>query len=99
MSAEKNGDLCTQLLKKLTTDEHLSDAEKAHVVDCEGCMAALVKRIDRTILVQSPFPAGSSGVDDSDVDRDRPEAKQALEHGKRVFAREFGISLASERQR
>jgi hypothetical protein len=77
--------MCEDLVRKLMAGESLEEAEKSHLAGCEGCMAEVVKRLDET-------PAGGTN---GDCSRARPEARKALEQGRRVFEREFGISLSN----
>ncbi len=84
------GHLCENLVRKLTMGELLDESEKAHISVCEACMAQLVISLDESAI--------STVRTNGDVTHVRPEAQKALEHGCKVFQREFGISLAREKQ-
>jgi hypothetical protein len=84
---------CKNVVLKLTTGEHLEDGEKAHLATCERCMAEVVKQFDEAATGQRHGPGVNTGETNGGFSRARPEAKKALEQGRRVFEREFGISL------
>ena len=74
--------MCDDLVQKLTTGISLNPAEKSHLAECEDCMARVVTALAESAARKGTHNEGSC---------DRPEARKALEHGRRVFEREFGI--------
>ena len=76
--------MCDALIQKLTTGIPLDAAEKSHLAECEDCMIRVV-----TALGESSARKGTNGK----PGRERPEAVKALEHGRKVFEREFGITF------
>ena len=79
--------MCDDLVQKLTTGIPLTPAEKSHLAECEDCMVRVVTALDES--------AARNGTH-SELSRERPEAMKALEHGRRVFEREFGITFAKK---
>lgn len=94
MATQEKNSLCETVVLKLTTGKPLDEVEKTHLALCESCLLQLVKTLDETNKANSSGTAtnGSNGT----LTRERPEAKKALENGRRVFEREFGISLPKE---
>lgn len=86
---EKNG-TCTDLVLKLTTGKSLNDEEKTHLAGCEDCMARVVNALDERAAFGKA--AGRNG----EICEATPEARKALEHGRSVFQREFGLSPCPE---
>ena len=76
--------MCDDLVQKLTTGIPLTAAEKSHLAECEDCMVRVVTALDES--------ASRNGTK-SELNRERPEAMKALEHGRRVFEREFGSTF------
>jgi hypothetical protein len=93
MATQEKDQWCETLVRKMMTGEPLGDAEKSHLAACEACMAEVVGRLDESAASEANGhgtpPSGPNG----DITETRPEAKKALEQGRRVFEREFGISL------
>jgi hypothetical protein len=89
MATQEKDLMCESLVRKITTGESLDDAEKSHLAECEGCMSQVVRSLDESAAKEAH---GLNG----DVAHARPEAKKALEQGRRVFEREFGISLSEK---
>ena len=89
MATEQNNQICNTLVQKLTTGVSLDEAEKSHLANCDDCMADVVRKLDELGATAS---AGRNG----DLTHARPSAKKALEHGRSVFEREFGISLSKK---
>jgi hypothetical protein len=93
MATQEKDQLCGKLVRKLTAGEPLDAAEKSHLAACEGCMAEAVRALDEAAANGSKGPGLAAGGTNGDLSRARPEAQKALEQGRRVFEREFGISL------
>ncbi len=81
---------CEKLIRKFCAGQHLNDAEKAHVADCERCIIDIMRHLDAVKERKNGEAA------DNNSERIRAEARHALEHGRRVFEREFGISFTKE---
>jgi hypothetical protein len=96
MATQGKDQMCENLVKKLTMGESLDDAEKSHLAKCEDCMAQVVGALDESAASETHGPGIAAGGTNGDITQARPEANKALEHGRRVFAREFGLSLAKE---
>jgi hypothetical protein len=76
--------------------EPLDQADKAHLATCEDCMARVVRALDEQALQEKKCRGASAGNTNGDLSHVRPEAKRALETGRRVLEREFGIKLTGE---
>jgi len=96
MATQATDQMCEILVRKITTGEPLDDAEKAHLAVCASCMDEVVRTLDESATRGTHSNETAAGSRNGDLGHIRPEAKQALEHGRRVFEREFGISLAKE---
>jgi hypothetical protein len=92
MSTQEHDQACASLIVKVTSGQPLSATEKMHMVECESCLAALVRHLDHAAGETSPPPGTNGTSGNNDLNRSRPEAKKALEHARRVFTREFGLS-------
>ena len=92
MPTKEKDQKCDHLVQKLRTGESLDDAEKAHLASCESCMLHVVKALDMSASKASHRPGMAAGESIGDLIQSRPEAKRALEHGRRVLEREFGIT-------
>ncbi len=92
MSSKEQEQVCSNLIEKVSSGQPLDAAEKAHMIECEECMTALVHHLD-TAAAQDSSTTGTSPETRA---HDRSEAQQALAHGTRVFQREFGLSLTKE---
>ena len=77
---------CGSIVNKIAAGHHLAEAEKAHLAECENCMMKLLEALDKRKTATGAV---------SDEERARPAAKRALERGRLVFEREFGISLST----
>lgn len=92
MSTLQKDQVCSGVVEKMASGQSLGVEEKAHLIECESCMAELVRRLDHA-AEESPAALGKNGDSGQDnVAHSRPEAKRAVEHGREVFAREFGLS-------
>jgi hypothetical protein len=81
------------IVQKKLSGQCLDAVEKEHLGECEICIAILFHRLDEA-AEEAKKSSGNNGARDYDeLARTRPEAMRALEHGRRVFAREFGITL------
>jgi hypothetical protein len=81
------------IIQKMLSGQHLDESEKAHLGECESCMTELIHRLNEAAK-EAKNSSGNNGARDyEELARTRPEAMRALEHGRRVFAREFGITL------
>jgi hypothetical protein len=96
MATQEKDQICKDLVRKVTTGESLNDAEKSHLAACEGCMAEVVKTLDEAAAGEPHGLSMAAGGTNGDFSQARPEAKKALEHGRGVFEREFGISLSKK---
>jgi hypothetical protein len=94
--AREKDQTCENLVRKITTGEFLNDGEKSHLAACEGCMAQVVRMLDESAASATQGRGMAAGGTNGDLTGARPEAKKALEQGRRVFEREFGISLSKE---
>lgn len=81
------------IVQKMLSGQHLDDNEKNHLIECEGCMTELIRRLNQAGKEAAKSPGKNGARNYDDLARSSPEAMRALEHGRRVFAREFGISL------
>jgi len=88
--------MCEKLVRKLTMGGSLEASERSHLAECESCMAEVFRILDRSAATEPNRPSVVPGGADSEPYRARPEAKKALEQGRRVFEREFGISLPED---
>ncbi len=79
--------------------ESLDTDEKSHLAECERCMAEIVRNLDRSARTEPNEVGEVLGSANGALNHARPEAQKALEQGRRVFEREFGISLPEERIR
>ena len=84
--------VCAKVVEKMSSGRPLDAEEKAHMVECESCIAEIVRRLDRTAEESSKSPGMNRRSGQNDAARSRPDAKRAVEHGHRIFAREFGLS-------
>jgi hypothetical protein len=96
MATQEKDQMCENLVRKLTAGASLEDTEKSHLAMCESCMAAVVRALDERTASESHGLAISAGGTDGDLTHARPEPKKALEQARRVFKREFGISLSKD---
>ena len=96
MIIQEKDQVCKDLVWKITTSESLNDAEKSHLATCEGCMAEVVKTLDEAVVGEPHGLGMAAGGTNGDFSQARPEAKKALENGRKVFEREFGISLPNK---
>ena len=96
MTTQEKDQTCNNLVRKITMGESLNDAEKSHLAVCESCLAEVVRVLDES-AAREPHGLGMAASEvNGDITQARPEAKKALEHGRRVFEREFGISLSKK---
>jgi hypothetical protein len=93
MAIQDNQQSCAALIEKVASGQALSADEKMHLVECEHCMVELVQQLNHTATTVSLSPGINGQSVTGDGARSRPEALQALEHGQRVFAREFALDL------
>jgi hypothetical protein len=91
MSTHQQEQVCTTLIAKLTLGHPLNASEKAHLSQCIGCMRDVIRQLDRMAEGTAPALGGRDGSSDPHLPNPNPEVIQALEHGRRVFAREFGL--------
>jgi hypothetical protein len=96
MATQEKGSICENLMQKLTTGKSLDEAEKTHLAVCESCLLQLVKTLDEATTSKAHGPGTVADGCNGNLTHARPEAMKALEHGRRVFEREFGISLTKE---
>jgi hypothetical protein len=93
MSAHQLDQFCVDVIEKKLSGQSLDAAEKEHLIECETCLVEILRRLDKA-AEEAKKSSGKNGARDYDeLARSRPEAMRALEHGRRVFAREFGITL------
>jgi hypothetical protein len=90
--------MCERLVRKLTMGEPLDNAEKSHLAECESCMAEVVRILDRSSATEPNGLGVAPGCTNGELNHARPEAKKAIEQGRRVFERGFGISLPEDRK-
>ncbi len=82
MSNHKQDQACTTLVEKMTLKKPLSEAEKAHLSQCSGCMLEVVLRLDQMAEV-SALHAMTGESQDADLPQPNPEVIRALENGRR----------------
>ncbi len=99
MAIQEKDQMCEKLVQKLTTGKPLDTAERSHLAECESCMAEVIRILDRSTATEPNAVGGVPGSDNGELNHARPEAKKALEQGRRIFEREFGISLPEDRKR
>ncbi len=90
MSAQQDEHLCGAVVAKITSGQPLSPDEKTHLTECEGCMEEVIRQLDQSHGNKSTKSVSGSN---NGVSHPRNDAQQALEHGRKVFEREFGVSL------
>ena len=89
MSIRERDQTCTILTNKLMSGERLDAAEKAHLSQCTECMREIVLHLD---LRADEIPI--SITDDAAAPtaaKMSPEVREALDRGRGVFVREFGL--------
>lgn len=91
MSNQKRDEVCGVLVEKLTGGQPLNAAEKAHLSECAGCMQEVILRLDKMADAASAAPGMNGSLVESTPVQASPEVLQALERGRRVLAREFGL--------
>ncbi|MBV9121904.1 MAG: hypothetical protein JO112_00925 [Planctomycetes bacterium] len=96
MAPQEQSPMCETLVRKITTGEVLSDAEKSHLATCADCLAQVVSTLGESATNRRHGLLMTTAAPNGDLVRSRPEAKKALEKGRQVFEREFGISLSKE---
>jgi hypothetical protein len=96
MSTPDSNGMCPGLIEKLTSGQHLNDAEKDHLIECPGCMAEVVRHLQQVRERSAELTGEGRAASNNDQVHTRAEATKALEHGRRVFAREFGLSLSKD---
>ena len=90
MSTHEQDRICAVLVEKMRSGQHLNPTEKAHLSQCAGCMREVVLQLDQ--MAEVPTPLGMRGEPgDAGLPHPNPEVIQALENGRRNFAREFGL--------
>jgi hypothetical protein len=67
---------------------NLNPAAKSHLARCEGCIAAVFDLLDDAIGEDLPLALDLTALP--------AEARSAIEHGRKVMAREFGITFVPE---
>jgi hypothetical protein len=92
MAMQVKDQMCENVVRKMTTGEHLDEAEKSHLATCESCMHEIVRMLDEAAEREHGRGMTASATDD-ELTHLRPELKKALEHGRRVLEREFEIVL------
>jgi hypothetical protein len=93
MSMQPMDPYCARLIEKKLSGQSLDVAEKEHLIECDTCLVEILRRLDEAAK-EAKKSSGNNGARNYDeLARSRPEAMRALEHGRRVFAREFGITL------
>jgi len=93
MVTREKDQLCINVVQKLTTYVSLNDEEKSHLAACEDCMVRIVQALDESGVVDANGRE-QSAERNGDRSSARPTAINALENGRKVFEREFGISLS-----
>jgi hypothetical protein len=94
MSSPQKADSFTAgIVQKKLSGQHLDAAEKEHLIECESCLTELFHRLDQAAELAKKASGNNGARNYDELARTRPEAMRALEHGRRVFAREFGITL------
>jgi hypothetical protein len=92
-STQQADQFTTGIIQKMLSGQHLDEAEKAHLGECDSCMTELIHRLNQAAKEAKKSSGMNGSCNHDDLARSQPEAMRALEHGRRVFAREFGITL------
>jgi hypothetical protein len=96
MATQEKDQTCDTLVQKLTKGGSLDSAEKSHLATCEDCMAQVVRMLDESVRSEAHVLGTTAIGKNGDLIDARPEAKKALDQGRRVFEREFGILLTKD---
>ena len=91
MRTHEGDRFCAGVVEKVIAGKRLDESEKEHLASCEGCMEELVTKLDEADIQETTKPSGND-----DHSQRRPEVEQALENARRVFSREFGISISDK---
>jgi hypothetical protein len=59
-------------------------------------MSQVIRTLDEAAMSESLRLGMAAGGTNGDLTHARPEAEKAVAHGRKVFEREFGISLSKE---
>lgn len=82
-------DYRAQILGHLAhNSQYLSADAKAHIADCEACLAAAVEFLDQQVAERvrgGTAPGATTAAPE--------QAQRALTHGRDVLKREFGLSI------
>lgn len=92
MSMQEEHVICGDIVQKLIKGISLDRSEKSHLAACQTCIAEVVERLGDADSTNLSVTKEANGT----VAHPTTEAVQALEHGRRVFEREFGILLARQ---
>jgi hypothetical protein len=95
MSIHESDRLCSGLVEKVISGERLDEPEKGHLANCDGCMEELVGRLDKADIEATASARLNGAPGGDELPQRRPEVTAALENARRVFSREFGISIPS----
>ena len=92
MATQQKENLCGVLVSQLVSGGGLTPEEKTHLAECEGCMGEVVRQLDES---QRNRSAESASVGSENLtSHPRDGAQRALEHGRKVFEREFRVSVS-----
>ncbi len=89
MRTHEGDRVCAGVVEKVIARKRLDESEKEHLASCEGCMEELVTKLDEADIQET-----TKASEDYDHSHRRPEVQQGLETARRVFLREFGISIS-----
>ncbi len=98
MEIPEKDQMCGKVMRKLTMSDSLNTAERSHLAECESCMAEVIRILDRSTATESNGLGGVPGNANGELYHTRREAQKALEQGRRIFQREFGIALPEDRK-
>ncbi len=94
MATQEQDHVSERIIHKLASGQRLDEAERAHLAACEVCLNQVLSELDAAARTNGRASGTGAAPTADEPSRTRPEAQRALEHGRRVFEREFGIKLS-----
>jgi hypothetical protein len=91
MSIQELNEVCANLIQKMIQGQPLNAIERTHLSQCAGCMREVVLHLDQMAEDAAALLGTTGESGETVVAYPSPEVIEALEHGRRVFAREFGV--------
>jgi hypothetical protein len=99
MSTHEQDEVCAAIINKMALGQSLNATEKAHLSQCAGCMREVVLHLDQAVTTENKedatdtIPTGGAARAATALPE---EVRLALEHGRHVLEREFGIRAGSK---